>query len=240
MASHAFQPPSVGLWVVNPANLSDRLPRIAALWGGLVSDVFVSGAASRSQADAIRATVRPNGTKLRAQLWAAANNLPVASYADQVVADSKRLDVGVADLNIEVPDAKLADYIRDAVSLIRAERPTFKLRVDVAPYKGFGLTGLAFAGDGNLYACEQAYYGDMSPVTADEALADLLDHGVPRARAAIAYGAAGPIGWVAPGVPWSTTRHFTIGTLYFNGQLVRGIRHGLIFQDDLLAEVGQL
>lgn len=240
MASHAFQPPSVGLWVINPANLPDRLPKIAALWGGLISDVFVDGGATRAQADLIRATPRPNGTKLRAQLWAAANTLPVEGYASQVVLDVKRLAAGVADLNIEVPDAKLADYCRVAVQLIRAAKPKLKLRINLAPTKGFGLTGLSFTGDPWLYACQQAFYGDMSPFSPDMALSDLLDYGVPRARATVCYGAAGPIGWTGGGRPWATQRHFTIATLYYNGGLVRGLRHGVIFQDDLLAEMGML
>lgn len=240
VASHAFAPPSVGLWVVSPANLADRLPKIAALWGGLISDVFVPGSATRAQADAIRATRRPDGTMLRAQLWAAANEMPVELYADTVEKDTRRLGVGVADLNIEVPDDRIADYARRAVAIIRAKRPVFKLRVNLAPTKGFALTGLSFNGDPNLYACQQAFYGDMSVFSPDMALSDLIDYGVPRDRAAVCYGAAGPIGWTGGGQAWKTQRHFTIGTLYYNGQLVRGIRHGVIFQDDLLAEMGML
>lgn len=240
MASHAFKPPSVGLWVVSPANLQDRLPKIAALWGGMISDVFVSGSATRAQADMIRATPRPGGGFLRAQLWAASNGQPVAQYAKQVDLDSRRLAVGVADLNIEEPDPELSEYVRQAVAAIRAKRPTFKLRIDLAPTKGFGLSGVAFNGDPNLYAIQQAYYGDMSVFSPDMALSDLLDYGCPRDRAAIHYGAAAPIGWTGGGRPWSTQRHFAIGTLYYDGQLVRGLKHGCIYQDDLLAEMGIL
>lgn len=241
MASHAFAEPSVGLWVVNPANLADRLPKIAKLWDGTISDVFINGTATLAQADAIRATARPDGTKLRAQLWAVATHYPNAlAYADAVVADSQRLKAGVADLDIEVPDGVLADYTLRTIRAIRNKRPKYKLRVNLAPYKGFALTGLAFNGDPNLYACEQAYYGDMSPVSADEALTDLLDHGVPRVRASVCYGAAGPVGWDGPGQPWSENRHCTLGTFYSGGNLVRRLRHGLIYQDDLLVEVGLL
>lgn len=241
MPSHAFQPPSVGLWVVSPANLADRLPKIAQLWGGLISDVFVPGAATLAQADAIRATVRPQGKgKLRAQLWAAANQLPVAAYAAGVLADSQRLKAGVADLNIEVPDAGLADYVREAVTLIRAERPKFKLRVNIAPTKGFGLVGLPFGNDPYLHACEQDYYGDMSRFSSDMALSDLLDYGVPRDRASVCYGVASPIGWTGGERPWSTQRHFSLGTLYFQAQHVRNLKHGIIYQDDLLVEMGLL
>lgn len=241
VSAHAFQPPSVGIWVNTPGHLADRLPKIAAFAGGMFSDVFVPGAASVADMERIRAQSRPNGTKLRAQLWTVPGSLTAAQYAAQVLADFERLRPGVVELNIEQPgDAKLAPYITESVAAIRASRPKLKLRVNVGAYKGFGLTGLGFAGDPNLYACEQCYYGDMSPVQADEALANLLAFGVPSDRTSICYGAAGPIGWLEGGGPWRTQRHGTLGTLYYNGALVRRLKSGLVFTDDLLVEVGLL
>lgn len=242
MASHAFKAPSVGLWNVEPARLADRLPKIAAFADGTISDVFVPGSASRAQADAIRATRRPDGTNLRAQLYAVARATTPEAFAAQADADSRRLGVGVVELNIEKPHAELADYVRRSVAAFRKLRPVMKLRVNVGAFCGFGLLGAPFGGDGNLYAIEQAYYGLMEPVNADEALTNLLDHGVPRDRASVMYGAAGPIGWTAaqPGV-WNSARHCTLGTFWhLDGVIWRRPAHCSIFTDDLMAEVGLL
>ncbi|MGH8311262.1 MAG: hypothetical protein ACRETX_15890, partial [Steroidobacteraceae bacterium] len=207
---------------------------------GMISDVFVPRIAATSDMNLIRSTVRPSGAKLRAQLWTVPGGQSAADYAAQVLGDIQRLKPGVVELNIEVADAILHDYIRATVSAIRDKLPSRRLRVNIAPYKGVFLPSDRFQADPNLYAAEQTYYGDMSRVSEGEALLDLVEHGVPPARASLCYGAAGPTGYDSRGPGWLVARHCTLGTLYYEGTLVRKLRRGLIFQDDLLAEVGLL
>jgi len=235
--AHAFADGSVGLWVVNPANLADRLPKIAAFADGMFSDVFAPTESSPSDMALIRATPRPNGTKLRAQLWTTPRGRPAATFATSTLGDIQRLKPGVVELDIEVPDAVLTDYITDTVNAIRVVRPRYLLRVDIAPYKGRFLPAALFQSDAALFASEQTYYGDMSRVSEGEALLDLIQHGMPLAKASLCYGAAGP--------PWfpasaGAARVNTLGTLYYQGSLVRKLQRGLVFQDDLMADMGLL
>lgn len=232
---HAFQPPSVGLWCVNPDNLASRLARIASFANGMFSDVFVPRTATPAHIALIRSTVRPNGTKLRAQLWTIPGGLSPADYAAQVLGDINRLNPGVVELDIEESDGVMRGYVDQTIAALRKVRPKFLFRVNTAPFKGYVLPVSRFQTDPALYACGQTYYGDMSRASEAEVILDLIDWGIPRAKASCCYGAAAPTYY-----PANVGRTLALGTLYYQGGFVRQLAQGLVFQDDLMAQVGLL
>jgi len=208
----------LGLYVINPANLASRLPGIRAFG---IKDVFLP----RSAAPSDLALVRAAG--LYAHMWVAVDGLSARDYANRTLFDIQRLGPGAVELNIELSaDPPLKDYIAEAVSLIRSRRLRLRMRINVAPWKGFALPVGALTSDSNLYACEQTYAGDMSRYSEADAYANMIGWGVPPTKATVCYGAAGP-------VPGSSGRVCTLPDL-------SRWNRGVIFQDDLMAEVGLL
>jgi len=177
-----------------------------------------------------------------AHLWAAVDGLTAAQYAARTLADVERAKPGAVELNIELAnDPALEPYMRAVVTAIRGKLPSRRLRLNVAPYKGAFLPIDLVTGDPNLYAAEQTYYGDMSRVSEGEALLDLLEAGVPLRKASLCYGAAAlvPPWALTGGAPGEPVRVVGLGTLWTwsTGALVRGLRRGIIFSDDLLTDV---
>lgn len=216
---HVFGDGRLGLWIVNPENLAARLPKILALPYPF-TDLFLPRTATKAHADLVR------GTTLFPQLWEAIDGRTAAQMADDVMADVLRLKVGAVDLNVETgTDAALEPYCRSLVGRIRATMPSRRLRLNVAWRKGGFLPIDLLRDDPNLYACEQGYFAAEDLADAAAALENLVDAGVPLTKAAVCYLAGGHPFKVTPRVStlpaWAPSR-------------------GVVFQDDLLAEVGVL
>jgi hypothetical protein len=210
----------VGLWIITPANLPGRLPWIRGFGGGIIRDLFLP---RTSTVDDLR-RVRDAG--LFAHLWVTPDGLPAREYAERVLVDLARLKPGAVELNVELPnDPPLPAYIREVVGRIRAVRPNLRLRLNVAPWKGFALPGELLQQDANLYACEQNYEGNMQNLLSPlDVVSDMVAWGVPQAKATCCYAAACQ-------VLGSPARVRTLPDLH-------RVHRGVIFSDDLLAEAG--
>jgi hypothetical protein len=211
----------VGLLVVNPDRGVSRLPAIAAYAGGLIRDVFLPRDATPAHFAAVRAA------GLSAHLWIATHDRSAAELVADTLADLTRLKPGALELDLELTsDPPLRAFVEACYVGIRAKRKSLRMRINLAPWKGFALAAWVFSADPNLYACEQTYAGDMAPYSQADALANLLAYGMPRARATVCYGAAGPV----PGSP---------GRVCTLPDLTRWHR-GVIFSDDLMVDAGLL
>jgi len=226
----------LGLYVIDAGNLG-RLPQIKAFGGGMIRDVFLP----RTAAPADLQRVRDAG--LFAHLWAATDGLTAQEYANRTLLDIQRLKPGACELNIELPsDPPLKGYIRTVVKAIRTVRPNYRLRVNVAPFKGFAMPADLLAADPHLYAGEQSYYGDMSRVAESDALYDLLSWGVPLAKATVCYGAAALVPRPDTPLPATGVRVVGLGSIWTwsNGAQVGALKRGVVFSDDLMADMGLL
>lgn len=227
----AFDDGRVGLWVNSTINLN-RLPEIATVFNGMFTDVFVSYSANRDSLDKIRATKRPDGTFLKAHLHAVPGALAAPDFALRVHQAIARTAPGVVELNIEEkPDigregADYTRYISDTLQAVHATDPFMRFRVNIAPYKAEFLPTELIASTPQFYACEQTYYGDMSRVSESEALEDLLDYLIPPTRASVCYGAQD-----------EHRDRLVLPTIFYKGLAVRKLARGIVFSDDLLAEL---
>lgn len=230
---NAFQDGRVGLWVNDPAN--GRSASIAALWGGMFTDIFLPASASRLSYDIVRRTKRADGALMKAQMYAIPRSGEApAQFVARVSAAITDNSPGVVELDIEVPDVALGQYLRDTVTLFRMLRKTFIMRLNLAPFKIGFLPMDLVKNDPNLYVASQAYYGDMSRVDELDLRDDALAAGVPANKFQICYGAAGP-------THLNGTRGITLPNVLYRGQFSgRNLRGGLVFDDDLLAEMGLL
>lgn len=221
MADRVFED-RVGLLVVDPARGVARRSAIRAFQGGLVRDVFMPRASSAVDLVAIREV------GLYAHLWAPVDGLDAPAYVARTLADVTRAKPGAVELNLELgSDAPLPDYVEAVVRGIRAKRPSLRLRVNLAAWKGFAVPAELLAEDPNLYVCEQAYLGNMDEVLSPaDVLCDLLDHGAPRAKATVCYAADCT-------VLGSPSRLRTLPDL-------SRLHRGAIYQDDLMADAGLL
>ncbi len=221
MANRVFED-RLGLWIVNPANLPDRVPKIKAFGGGIIRDLFLP----RSAEPADMQRVRDAG--LYAHLWAAVDGLSPTDYANRTLLDIQRLKPGAVELNIELgSDPPLAAYIGEVITLIRSKRPSYRLRINVAPWKAFALPIDLLVRDPNLYACEQNYEGNMDNLlSAADVQWNMNAWGVPPTQSAVCYAAACR-------VLGSSERVRTLPDL-------SRLKRGVIFHDDLMAEAGLL
>lgn len=227
---HVFGDGRIGLQIISPANIAHRLPHIKSFNGGMITDLFLPLDTTPAHVQQVR------DAGLFVSLVAASNGQPVGTYINQTLSVFDALGVGALELNIEEPDPVLRSYIEQAVSRLRAKKRNLRVRINIAPYKGFALPYEALRDDTNLYVCEQNYYGDMSPVAGDEVWRDLVDHGVPGHKASVCYGARGLFVRRDGGV-----EACALGSLFHQGQLVgRKLQRGIIFSDDLMSEVGLL
>lgn len=221
----------VGLWVNSTANLG-RLPKIATVFGGMFTDVFVPRASIKKDLEAIRATKRPDGTFLRAHLHAVPGPLASDEFAALVHEDISRTLPGVVELNIEEnptvgrTGADYTRYIAEVLEALHQTDPFMRFRVNIAPYKAKFLPTELIGSVPQFYVAEQTYYGDMSRVSEAEAFADLIDYGVPRERASVCYGAQD-----------EHRDRLVLPSLFYKGQQVRKLDSGIVFSDDLLGEL---
>lgn len=220
MANRVFED-RVGLWVVDPDRGVARLPAISAFAGGLIRDVFLPRTATPAHFTAVR------GAGLYAHLWVATHNRTAAELVADTLADLTRLKPGALELNLELPaDPPLAAFVADVVAGIRAERPSLRMRIDLAPWKGFALPAAALAADPALYACEQNYLGNMARLLSPaDVLGNLVAYGAPPAKATVCYAAHCEV--------LGSPRIRTLPDL-------SRVKRGLIYQDDLMADAGLL
>jgi hypothetical protein len=217
MANRVFED-RLGIYIINAANVAHRLTSIRGL--GIV-DVFLPRTAEPAHFAAVKAA------GLFSHLWTADDGLPAAEYANRTLLDIQRLKPGAGELNIELPsDPPLHSYIATTLELIRKVRPAMRLRINLAPWKGFGVGALDWT-DHNLYVAAQNYEGNMDNLLSPaDVLGNLLDYGVPRMRATVCYAAACR-------VLGSPDRLRTLPDL-------ARLKRGVIFSDDLCANVGLL
>ena len=221
MADRVFED-RLGLWIGSPASLPGRLQAIRSFHGGIIRDLFLPRTAPAS----LFGDVRKVG--LFAHLYVTPDGLAASAYADRTLADIAQLKPGACDLNIELSaDPPLAAYVETAVRRIRATRQTYRLRVNLAPWKGFAVPAALLAADPALYACEQNYLGNMAELLSPaDVLADLVAHGCPASKATVCYAAACR-------VLGSPDRLRTLPDL-------SRTKRGVIFTEDLMAEAGLL
>jgi len=211
----------VGLLVVDADRGVARLPAIKSYAVGLIRDVFLPRSATPAHFAAVRAA------GLYAHLWVATHDRSAAELVADTLADLARLKPGALELDLELnSDPPLEAFVGEVYARIRARRKNLRIRLNLAPWKAFAVPFKSIAYDPALYACEQTYAGDMAPFSQADALANLLEYGVPRAKATVCYGAAGP-------VPGSPDRVCTLPDLF-------RWHRGVIFSDDLMADVGLL
>lgn len=232
---HVFKDGRIGLWIISPANLPSRLPKIKASFGGIVTDIFLplngSSPADRSHVKLVR----------DASFFANAYAIAPASgsgsaFATECLGRIATLGTGALEVDIEPGnDATIDPFGRSFMTTFRGTRPSYRVAFNIAPFKGGFLPIDLIRDDENLFVRQQTYYGDMSRVSEAECFMDLLDAGVPYEKAGLCYGAAA----LVP-EDQNTERVVGLGTIWTwsNGQAVRPLRRGVIFQDDLLAEVG--
>jgi hypothetical protein len=221
MADRVFED-RVGLWVVDAGRGVARRTAIRAFAGGLIRDVFLPRTATPADFGAIRKV------GLNAHLWVAVDGLSSAALAARTLDDIARLQPGACELNVELgTDAALPAYVGDLVRRIRVERPRYRLRVNLAAWKGFAVPAELLAEDPALYVCAQNYLGNMDELLSPaDVLADLVEHGAPPAKATVCYAAACT-------VLGSPERLRTLPDL-------SRVRRGVIYQDDLMADAGLL
>lgn len=222
---HVFGDGRLGCWIVNLAALPDRLSRLRAFG---FTDLFLRG---QDGTPALKASVTAAGFT-GCSAWWAVDDLTAANYADRVLADVTRWAPGAGELNIELSnDPALEPYIRTVVARVRAKRPHYRLRVNVAARKGGFLPIDLLQNDPQLYACEQTY-GDTAAAgmalrfSEADAIERMVSAGVPIGKAAVCYAGAVGVGGNTgtervAGVPngWKPLR-------------------GVVFSDDLLADAG--
>lgn len=229
---HVFEDGRFGCWIVNPSRLQARAPALRALG---VSDVFLRGPDGNATTKAWAIAAPPNGGGfVGCHAWWAVDGLTVTAYAARVLADVARWKPGAGDLNIELAnDVALEPFIRGVVTAIRAQRPAYNLRVNLAARKGGFLPIDLLQSDEHLYACEQVA-GDVPGLnmalrySEADAIDRLIAAGVPREKASVCYAGA--------------FRHGTASSFTSWPGLPDGFRpvRGVVFQDDLLAEVGAI
>lgn len=244
--AHAFADGSVGLWSVDPTRTVNRRHHIAEFANGQFSDIFLPRTATLTQMETIRNTIRPNNLYMRAQLWMQVDGLSPIELAARINDDISRLKPGCVEIDVELGnDADLNPYITKLHANLRngftfngkqyRARPSFLFRIDSGAQKQQFMPASLFKSDPAFYYSPQSYYGDMSPVNYDETLRDAIKAGIPEDKISVCYGAAGPTGF-------DPERVCTLGTIFYQSQLIgyRRIRRGLVFQDDLMVEVGLL
>lgn len=220
MADRVFED-RVGLWLVDGDRGISRLPAIKAYAGGLIRDLFLPRTAARSHFASVRAAT------LFAHLWVSVDDRTAPAMVADTLADVDRLAPGAVELNVELgADAGLQVYVLELVHGIRRARPKLRLRLNLGAWKGFAVPRIEVANDPNLYVCMQTYVGDMARNSEGDAYHELLGYGVPEAKLTLCYGAAGP-------VPPNGARVCTLPSLARR-------RRGVIFHDDLMADVGLL
>lgn len=217
---HVFGDRRLGCWIVNVQNLTTaRMDGLRALG---VTDLFVQGGQGTVE---VKQAVLRKFTGCHA--WWAVDGLPVAEYVARALADIARWNPGAGDLNIEVPDQVLGPYMRQSVIGIRMVRRNYRLRLNIAPRK-FGYVPVdLLQEDINLYVAIQNYGGNMDAMFSEaDQERGLREAGVPDEKISTCYAGGCTVGGITGG-----QRVNTFPTAF-------QVQRGVIFTDDLLAQVG--
>jgi hypothetical protein len=225
---HVFGDGRLGVWIdsspTTPPNLDpNRLARLRELG---FTDAFLRG----PEGTTTRKSAVLKAGFVGCSAWWATDGLTAAQYAARALADVARWAPGAGDFNIELgSDAALEPYMRAAVGGFRAQRPNYRLRLNIATRKAGFLPIDLVQSDPNLYACEGTYFGNMDARYSEaDALLELLDAGVPLAKAAVCYAGACTVGGVTGAQRVALYPH------------TWPPRRGVVFDDNLLAEAGLL
>jgi hypothetical protein len=222
-----FGPNRVGLWSISNANLPDKLkhvlPRARALIPNL-TDIFLPLDATMAAKDVVRQN------NLYSHLYCVVGSTPPATLAAQALAARRRLGTGAIEVDLEgaqvQPDKPaMRMYAMAFVSEIRRTNPNLPIRLNVPPFKGYAIPVDLVVSDPQVFVIAQAYYGNMDGRLSEaDVLCDLLDWGVPRAKAKIHYAvmANSPRTFVLPGAGY------------------KPITEGSVYDDDLLIDSGRL
>lgn len=164
---------------------------------------------------------------LYAHLWVAVDGRDAQTLVAETLADIARLKPGALELNVELgTDAALKPYIEQVLAGIRAQKPNLRIRLNLAPWKGFAIPALLLQSAPTLYVCEQNYTGNMDGLLSPaDVYLDLTAWGAPPSKVTVCYAAQCQV----LGSP-------RIRTL---PDLTR-LRRGLIYQDDLMVDAGLL
>lgn len=218
MADKVFED-RLSIYVRGTEELRRRLPAMRAL--GII-DFFLPRAATKADLEAVR---QLGGA---AHMWWATDGLSAKDYAERTLADIAQKSPGAGGLNIELgDDPPLRQYVEDVVRLIRAKRRSYRLAIDLAPFKGFAIPQKRVVEDPNLYVRAQNYGGNMDFFFSPSDVKDDLEAwGAPKAKVTVLYAAACR-------VHGSATRQRVLPEL-------RHPMRGCIYNDDLMSEVGLL
>jgi hypothetical protein len=227
LGPNVFGPNRVGLWAISNAGLPDKLrhvlPRARTLIPNL-TDIFLPLDATMGAKDVVRQN------NMFAHLYCVAGTIPAADLAKLAKAARLRLGTGAIEVDLEgaqvQPDRPaLAVYAIEFVREVRKTNPNLPVRLNVPPYKGYALPIQLLVDDPQVYVIAQAYYGNMDGRLSEaDVILDLLDWGVPRAKAKIHYAvmANSPRTFVLPGASY------------------KPITEGSVYDDDLLIDSGRL
>lgn len=221
---HVFEDGRLGCWIVNIGALGGRHAKLHELG---VTDLFVRGP---DGSPALKAAVLAAGFT-GCHAWWAVDGLTAAQYAERVLADVARWSPGAGDLNVELgSDPPLEPYMRAVVGAIRAARPSYRLRLVIAPNKAGFLPLELVQSDPSLYVAIENYGGNMTELyDAQEQELAAGAAGVPASKIASMYAAACEI----PGLTQPSVRVNT-------WPIALPPARGVIFHDELLAQAGLL
>ena len=222
IGAHVFKDDRLGLWAIENSGLTDKLkhvlPRVRSVMP--VTDIFLPPSATLID----KQVVRDNGFFVAG--YDVANGRGPTVLGDAMVGTANRLGLAVLEADIELPnDDKLAPYITAFVKRVRMHKPNIRLRINVAPFKGYRLPISLFESDPNLFVIAQAYSGNMDGRLSEaDVLSDLLDWGIHPDDASVMYG-------VMNGNP----RVYTLPSTVY-----RAPKRGSLYSDDLLIGAGVL
>ena len=220
---HVFGDGRLGCWIISIGNLTtDRMTKLRQLG---VTDLLLRGPDGTPAAKSKVLAAGFTGCGA----WWAVDGLSVAEYATRCLEDEARWKPGFGDLNIEVGDAVLAPYMRGVVSGIRMVKKAWRLRLVIAPRKYGYVPVDMLQDDPALYVAIENYGGNMDSMFSEaDQERGLRQVGVPDEKIATCYAAACAVGGVT-----GTQR---VNTFPLGFVPTRGV----IFTDDLLAQVGLL
>lgn len=230
--AHVFGPNRVGLWIIPNSNLTDKLKHVLPRARGAkaipnLTDIFLPPEAQFFHRDQCR------HAGFFVHTYDVAHSTPAVALAKAMKA--KRLALGTGALEVDLEGAAvqpdkpaLANYARAFVAEIRRTNPNLPVRLNVPPFKGYALPVDLIRDDPQLFVIAQAYFGNQDGRCSEaDVLMDLLDWGVPAAKAKVMYGvlAENPQGVRVYALP---------------NPEYKPITQGSVFSDDLLIDAGVL
>lgn len=220
--AHVFGDKRLGVFIVDPERGISRLDKFKNLG---ITDLFFPGEISSK--DHLK---KGRDKGYSSHIWVAVNGRTVAQYVGLVDDSITRTGAGACDLNMEFgDDSKMKAHIRETMKELRADRPQYRFRLDIAPRKWDFIPVELVVADPQLYVTIQNYGGNMEFFfSAPDQENGLRAVGVPDGKISTMYAAhcrttAGAGDPRVPCLPTSWT-----------------IQRGCIYQDDLLTDAGYI